>query len=974
MVSRPQIVRVAACIVILVVAVSILRADDPPTRWTLGLLQQGDWFDPAHWSDGLPDGARKALLDNGGTILLGTDGATANGLTVGESGFGTVIQQGGALHLDDIDQDDYFSAGHLHLGLLPGVNGVYRLEAGTLAVQSRLTLGYEGGAGRFEQYGGMADAEDVFAFPDAGSSVVVTIRGGEFQTNRFKLEGEGEIRFEQTGASTVRINDLYLSGIAEGAATGVLDGGTLYLRDRLFIGEEGHGEFTQQSGEVNNRGGLFLGFNPESRSVYNLHDGLLRSEFAHLGYAGQAGFNQFGGEYVVADRLLLSSGDGDGTYTMTGGSLTAPTEYIGGSINGTGQGVGRMVQSGGVNTAGTAILGYEGDSVGIYELSGPAVLEAGSLVVGRRSEGTLTQTDATVTADVLRIAHLGSSDGTYVMTGGELTVNGQTLVGQYGTALFENVGGVHVSLQELILGLNASATGRYTISGEAELTTPSLTIGHSGTGVFTQSGGEVDVTFASIGRKGRLNYEAGVFSVGSRFDSRGPIDFASQPHSLLWDGHIVDFSGGGRVMNAANTTLILGPRALMIVDPSFDPHERFGFFYNHGVLHTAGTTMIVPEGRGFVGSGDIVDPVECSGEIVPTPGHTLNFLAGLTVHAGGDVNLGALLNVDNETSGMDGGRLQAAEVRIGGGQAGRFAQSGGAMTVDDVVYVGHTDPGHYAMTGGSAEMNSLLVGVVDEGRLTLGADADIRVNEALYFGWKARVEAETGATITLTDGAAVDNESEDPQAMQGLAHTRLVFRRHAEPYTFEVASKDRGGMTSAAEDNLALGEMVLSPVIDFTNVSLVDAFDNHPDDDVAEALYVNRIVLESNSIVLLNDINLYVGEVDWGGGFLAENGEGRWYFTTARGDFNGDGAMNGLDIAGFKEALADVESWSATHRRHADAFGDFNGDGVFNGLDLPGFKNGLHGAAPAVPEPATLLLTVAAVAGLFRRRAPRDTV
>ena len=62
-----------------------------------------------------------------------------------------------------------------------------------------------------------------------------------------------------------------------------------------------------------------------------------------------------------------------------------------------------------------------------------------------------------------------------------------------------------------------------------------------------------------------------------------------------------------------------------------------------------------------------------------------------------------------------------------------------------------------------------------------------------------------------------------------------------------------------------------------------------------------------------------------------------------KGDFNGDGAVNGLDIPGFKAALANPAGWQASTGRDPNAVGDFNGDGTFNGLDIPGFKSALAG-------------------------------
>ena len=69
------------------------------------------------------------------------------------------------------------------------------------------------------------------------------------------------------------------------------------------------------------------------------------------------------------------------------------------------------------------------------------------------------------------------------------------------------------------------------------------------------------------------------------------------------------------------------------------------------------------------------------------------------------------------------------------------------------------------------------------------------------------------------------------------------------------------------------------------------------------------------------------------------------------GDFDDNGVCNGLDIPGFKAALADPEGWEAATGRSAVARGDFDGNGAFNGLDIPGFKDALAGGVAAASAP-----------------------
>ena len=86
------------------------------------------------------------------------------------------------------------------------------------------------------------------------------------------------------------------------------------------------------------------------------------------------------------------------------------------------------------------------------------------------------------------------------------------------------------------------------------------------------------------------------------------------------------------------------------------------------------------------------------------------------------------------------------------------------------------------------------------------------------------------------------------------------------------------------------------------------------------------------------------------------------------GDFDGNGAVNGLDIPGCTDALGDPNLWAVNNpdMPHPDSLGDFDFNGAFNGLDIPGFKAKLGGSA--VPEPGTLSLLALGAVGLLRRR------
>ena len=76
-----------------------------------------------------------------------------------------------------------------------------------------------------------------------------------------------------------------------------------------------------------------------------------------------------------------------------------------------------------------------------------------------------------------------------------------------------------------------------------------------------------------------------------------------------------------------------------------------------GLTHTAGTTLTVPAGQGFGGSGSISDPVNCQGTITAASGGTINLSGGLTLSGTGTVNLGSGNLTSNDLDVRDQRRI-----------------------------------------------------------------------------------------------------------------------------------------------------------------------------------------------------------------------------------------------------------------------------------------------------------------------------
>jgi hypothetical protein len=101
-------------------------------------------------------------------------------------------------------------------------------------------------------------------------------------------------------------------------------------------------------------------------------------------------------------------------------------------------------------------------------------------------------------------------------------------------------------------------------------------------------------------------------------------------------------------------------------------------------------------------------------------------------------------------------------------------------------------------------------------------------------------------------------------ALAGLSSLTLVFEGGTEDVDpVEVAGVDLGPVWSGFQDNFALGTLQLGGT-DVGMIRLVDDFDNQPDWDGNEALYVWNLSLGPSSYLDLKGLHLYfvAGAID----------------------------------------------------------------------------------------------------------------
>ncbi|MEO8044999.1 MAG: hypothetical protein ABI674_08840, partial [Spartobacteria bacterium] len=149
-----------------------------PTGFTQTLWQasSGDWFQPVNWSDGVPDSATDAQINNGGTPEIAAAAAATNNLTLGlDAGdFGNLIVSG----------------------------------AGSLDVTRQVSVGLEGIGSLTIQDGAIVtnDTAVIGSYPDTSAGTVVVDGIGSTWSNNGSLDvggfGIGSVMILNGGAVT----------------------------------------------------------------------------------------------------------------------------------------------------------------------------------------------------------------------------------------------------------------------------------------------------------------------------------------------------------------------------------------------------------------------------------------------------------------------------------------------------------------------------------------------------------------------------------------------------------------------------------------------------------------------------------------------------------------------------------------------------------------------------------------------------
>ena len=345
------------------------------TWWQRPAGEPGSWFEAANWTSGVPTSGVDAMVDNGGTALVG-GAAAVHVLYVGYDGSGTVLHTDGTL----TSSSKY---GGINLGYSSGTSGAYELSGhGVVNAREWILIG-ERGSGVFRQSGGEAHGKIIEVGGDPTGVGDYILSGGLANADFLILGHQGQGTFCQTGGvcqvRTMHIGysfghgDFTLSdgsficasfsigtGYTWGASrppacgTALLTGAGELSGVHMFVGGYGSGALTQTGGTVALKGNLYVGYKIEKLGTgpgeYRIQAGRADAENVYVGHGGNGTFAVQG----AGAQITFT------TYTQTErGQLI--TEVTAG-------GVSPIVVTGEANLSRTWVVGDAGAPLGRFDV------------------------------------------------------------------------------------------------------------------------------------------------------------------------------------------------------------------------------------------------------------------------------------------------------------------------------------------------------------------------------------------------------------------------------------------------------------------------------------------------------------------------------------------------------------------------------------------------------------------------------
>ena len=469
---------------------------------------------------------------------------------------------------------------------------------------------------------------------------------------------------------------------------------------------------------------------------------------------------------------------GAGTITLdmpNNHGLKATTEYVGYG------GTAAVTQSAGTNNAATLYLGYNSAGNGTYTITGGTLASSGYQYIGYSGTGTLNiQNAAQVSNAVGYLAYSSDSNGTVAVdgSGSTWTNSGDLHVGLGGTGTLSIQNSGQVTNVYGHLGYNSGSCGAASVEGSGSKWTnsASLYIGHSGTGtLLIREGGEVSSKGGWVGYDASGDGTVTVDGSGSKWTNSATLYVGYSGAGAL------NIKNGGQVSNAgAYLGYHIGSAGTATVDGAGSVWNNLGLLYvggrstypggpgsvtvqNGGQLTVAGTLRVWETGGLTIQTGGSVTAGTLTyfGTLYVDPLSHLNVTNTLTVGSGSTLTLSG----SNVTAGklLNRGTVQADSLSYL--PAGNLELAGGVLSSNGTFSRSLGTGNEQVQWTGSAAMSALggkltvvLGGAASPTPLVWGSGNFLPDWSDLVFG-SATADSETelrndidlgGATQTVT--------------------------------------------------------------------------------------------------------------------------------------------------------------------------------------------------------------------------------
>ncbi len=425
-----------------------------------------------------------------------------------------------------------------------------------------------------------------------------------------------------------------------------------------------------------------------------------------IGHIGTGKVTQTNGLHEIYHLFLGDQYEmGYGTYELSGvGNLHVTFEEL---IE-----KGRFIQNGGTHTIEYGYYLFNAD----YELHNGNLevrTEGGTReYIGYGGTSTFTQTGGghTVSGD-LELGHLRPYDrgsphpsGTYNLSGGDLLTE-RLFVGHSGKGVFIQTGGTNTVNQTLTLGENAGSEGEYELR-DGILSAGSMHVGYHGSGSFLQTGGTI---FCDYELYVGLGEGGGSYDLqGGNLWTQNTIVGDHGAGTFTQSGGRHSISGFLQVGTAAPGSYTLSGDGGLEADREDVGVSDTGVFTQTGGTHEIVNTLrlgIYPRGEGsYTLQSGSLSATEMS---LGMAGRGAFSQEGGSVTLSGSLFLGSRLEAmepfapGTGSYSLSGGNLEAANEYVGYAGAGSFNHTRGRNTISDYLYVGYNEgsEGSYSLGG-----------------------------------------------------------------------------------------------------------------------------------------------------------------------------------------------------------------------------------------------------------------------------------